>query len=255
MIVSTPWERGPGRRTWDWLFGPTTEYLPSSGPNGPVRVRSVTLDMDTVVEIAALLKEWSGADPIYTLVRGGVYGDREVTESELSSLPAEDRVRLVVRVSRSDIQPALNGLVTFHNNPMVNVDSVEARDKIVAKLLHNPARANWRLVARLLPLALPLALIGFWVWFEALQAMPLPAHALGWLALLGLFVTAIRSVYKRRNDTILGPGHRIRMESRAQTIARRADEKKNLKVAFITAIITAPVTVAATLFVTLLTGD
>lgn len=36
------------------------------------------------------------------------------------------------------------------------------------------------------------------------------------------FYTTARTIYRHRNTTILGPGHRIRMESRAQTIARRA---------------------------------
>jgi len=255
MIVSTPWVRGPGRRTWDWLFGPTVEYLPPVRDDSPARVRSVTLDMDTVVEIGAMLKEWAVAEPTYVLRGGGAYADREVTEAELPSLAAEDRVRLVVQAVGSDPATPRLGSVSFNNNPTVSVPATVVRDRIIAKLLHNPARVNWRLVRRLLPLVLPTALVGLWVWFEAVQPMPLPAHALGWLAAVATFATAIRAIYRRRNETILGPGHRIRMESRAQTAARRADEKKDLKVAFITAIITAPITVAATLFVTLLTGD
>lgn len=259
MITDSPWARGPGKRTWDWLFGPTTQYYPrGDGADGPVRVRSVTLDMDTVIEIGAMLKEWAGAEPAYSVTRtGSAYSERPIPEDELHRLPVEDRATLIVRVHRQfpGDEPPLSGSVTFHGNPTVNVGSAEVRDRIVAKLLRNPPRIKWRLVARLLPLLLPTVLIGLWAWVEAVQPMPFPGHAVGWVAFGSLFYKTARTIYRRRNATLIGPGHRIRMESRAQTIARRADEKKNLKVAFITAVITAPIAVGTTLLVTLLTRD
>ncbi len=233
---------------WNWLYGPKVERFPSQGPDGAVRVRSVVLDMDTVVEIGAILKEWVGGDdePTFTINGGGLYGDRDVAESELNSLSAEDRARLVVRVNRSDLIPPRAGLVTFHSNPVVTVTSAEVRDKIVEKLLHNRPRAKVGLVKRLVPLLLPLLLIGLWIWLEAVQPMPAPAHAIGWVLLLGLLVAVVRPLYVRRQEIPIGPGHRIRMESRAQTVARRADEKKNVKVAAITTIVTVPLTIVLT---------
>lgn len=231
---------------WNWLYGPKVERFPGQ-PDGPVRVRSVVVDMDTVIEIGAILKQWSGgADPRFTLDGGGLYGNRDVPEAELNALPAEDRVRLTVSVNRPDLIPPMSGSVTFHSNPTVNVSSPEVRDTIVEKLHHNRPRIKWKLVARLVPLALPLALIVLWIWLEAVQPMPAPAHALGWVLITGVLIAVARPIYKRRRDTILGPGHRIRMESRAQTVARRADEKKNVKVAAITTLITVPLTIVLT---------
>jgi hypothetical protein len=232
---------------WNWLYGPKVERFPGHGPDGPVRVRSVVLDMDTVVEIGAILKQWSGGtDPTFTLDGGGLYGNRDVPESDLSSLPAEDRARLVVTVNRPDLIPPLSGLVTFHNNPTVSVPSAEVRNKIVDKLHHNRPRVKWQLVGRLLPLGLPLTLAVLWIWLESVQTMPAPAHALGWVLLAAVLAAVVRPIYNRRRETILGPGHRIRMESRAQTVARRADEKKNVKVAAITTLITVPLTIVLT---------
>ncbi|MDM7886555.1 hypothetical protein QUG92_15700 [Curtobacterium sp. RHCKG23] len=230
----------------NWLYGPKVERFPRQGPDGSVRVRSVVLDMDTVIEIGAILKRWSGGtDPTFTLVSGGEYGDRTVAESDLNALPAEDRARLMVRVIGQE-EASMDGLVTFHSNPMVSVPSATVRDKIVEKLLNNRPRIKWALVTRLVPLALPLALVGLWIWLEVVQAMPAPAHAIGWVFLAGLFVAVAKPIYARRRTTVLGPGHRIRMESRAQTIARRADEKKNVKVAAITTVVTVPITIVLT---------
>lgn len=231
---------------WNWLYGPKVERFPRQGPEGPVRVRSVVLDMDTVIEIGAMLKRWSGGiDPTFTLVGGGEYGDRTVAESDLNSLPAEDRARLMVRVIGQGDAP-LDGFVTFHSNPVVNVPSETVRDKIVEKLLNNRPRVKRALVTRLIPLLLPLALTGLWIWLEVVQPMPAPAHAIGWVVLAGLLVAIAKPIYARRRTTVLGPGHRIRMESRAQTIARRADEKKNVKVAAITTLVTVPLTIVLT---------
>jgi hypothetical protein len=58
----------------------------------------------------------------------------------------------------------------------------------------------------------------------------------------GVLIAVGRPTYKHRRDTIIGPRHRIRMESRALTFARRADEKENVKVAAITV----PLTVVLT---------
>jgi hypothetical protein len=232
---------------WNWLYGPKVERFPNTGPDGPVRIRSVVLDMDTVVEIGAVLKEWAGGtEPRYTVNGGSAYGDRDVSEAELDSLAAEDRARLIVTVNSPNLTPPQNGLVTFHSNPTVNVPSQVVRDKIVEKLQHNRPRVKWRLVTRLFPLVLPLVLAALWIWLEAVQPMPAPAHALGWVLIAAAFVAVARPIYDGRRNTILGPGHRIRMESRAQTIARRADEKKNVKVAAITTLVTVPLTIILT---------
>jgi hypothetical protein len=230
---------------WNWLYGPKVDRFPGQ-PDGSVRVRSVVLDMDTVVEIGAILKQWAGADPRFTLDGHGQYGNREVSQAELNSLPAEDRARLTVSVNRPDVLPPIGGSVTFHANPRVVVSVPEVRDAIVEKLHNNPPRIKWKLVARLVPLVLPLVLTALWIWLEAVQPMPAPAHALGWVLIAGVLIAVARPIYKRRRDTILGPGHRIRMESRAQTVARRADEKKNVKVAAITTVVTVPLTIVLT---------
>jgi hypothetical protein len=230
---------------WNWLYGPKVERF-SREPDGPVRVRSVVLDMDTVIEIGAILKQWASTDPKFIVDGGGHYTNGEVPVTELNSLAAEDRVRLTVSVNRPDLIPPVSGTVTFHGNPTVNVTSPEVRDKIVEKLHNNRPRIKWKLVARLVPLILPLALAALWIWLEAVQPMPVPAHALGWVLIAGLLVAVVRPIYDRRRDTILGPGHRIRMESRAQTVARRADEKKNVKVAAITTLVTVPLTIVLT---------
>lgn len=232
---------------WNWLYGPKVEHFPNTGPDGPVRIRSVVLDMDTVTEIGSILKEWAGGrEPTYTLIGGSAYGDRDVPEAELNSLAAEDRARLIVTVNSPNLTPPQNGLATFHSNPTVNVPSQVVRDKIVEKLHQNRPRIKWRLVARLFPLVLPLVLAALWIWLEAVQPMPAPAHALGWVLIAGVVVAVVRPIYNGRRNMIVGPGHRIRMESRAQTIARRADEKKNVKVAAITTIVTVPLTIVLT---------
>lgn len=202
--------------------------------------------MDTVIEIGAILRQWASTEPTYVVDGGSQYLNGEVPVAELNSLAAEDRRRMTVSVQRSDLIPPTSGVVTFNSNPMINVTSPEVRDKIVEKLLQNRPRVKWRLVGRLVPLALPLALTALWIWLEAVQPMPAPAHALGWLLIAGLLVAVVRPIYARRRDTILGPGHRIRMESRAQTVARRADEKKNVKVAAITTLVTVPLTIVLT---------
>ena len=230
---------------WNWLYGPKVERFPGQ-PDGPVRVRSVVLDMDTVVEVGAILKQWAGVDPRFIVEGSWQYTNGEVPVAELNSLAAEDRLRLTVSVNRPDMSPPLSGSVTFHSNPMVVVSSPEVRDRIVEKLHHNRPRIKWKLVVRLVPLALPLVLTALWIWLEAVQPMPAPAHALGWVLLAGVLMAVARPIYRRRRDTILGPGHRIRMESRAQTVARRADEKKNVKVAAITTLITVPLTIVLT---------
>lgn len=227
---------------WNWLYGPTIQRFHGQ-PDGPVRVRSVVLDMDTVIEIGAILKQWASTEPRFVVDGGGQYLNGEVPVAELNSLAAEDRARLTVSVTRPD---GITGVVTFHSNPIVNVTSPEVRDKIVEKLLNNRPRVKWKLVARLVPLVLPLTLATLWIWLEAVQPMPAPAHALGWVLIAGVLIAVARPMYTRRGDTIIGPGHRIRMESRAQTVARRADERKNVKVATITTLVTVPLTIVLT---------
>jgi hypothetical protein len=141
---------------WNWLYGSKVERFPGQ-EDGPVRVRSVVLDMDTVLEIGAILKNWAGADPVFVVSGSGQYANGEVPATKLNSLAAEDRTRLIVSVHRNDLIPPAAGSVTFHNNPTVNVSSHEVRDLIVEKLLNNRPRIKWKLVARLIPLVLPLA--------------------------------------------------------------------------------------------------
>lgn len=247
----------------DWLYGPKIE-LQDAHFTDVLYTRSLTLDMDTVIELAETLdRNVPGEKAAYFEVTrppttpGPNWVVRGVERGELRALSALDRTRLTLRknIVEEDVSLSLGDvMVNFsQNEPTVYAPARfhPVREQLVEILLANGApRVQWRRVALRAPYLPVVILAALFVWLELTTTLPAPVHALGWVALVTLAVHAETRVQAAARLAIRRPGHRIRMESRADTAARRADERKNLKVA----LITAPVTLVVGAAVAVLSG-
>lgn len=223
---------------------------------GVTRMRGLVLDLDTVLEVATLFDRRFGGRAIFYVKTPN--GERTVSRENLTSLGAVDRgtLRLVSEVDETPTATTSVSVDFYAHEPpgiFLHTDvwadfAAQVADFMVAR--GTPRIAWWRLVP-LAPMALALGLVASWIAAEATTPMNAALHVFGWLLIasaLTLSVIGYRALMKLTAGR--QPGHRIRMESRAETAARRADEKKNLKVAAITA----PITLAGGVLLAALLG-
>jgi hypothetical protein len=219
------------------------------------------LDLETVLETADIMEHWF-AEPVAFRTEkllAGVGYDRTLTRDDLAALAPSDRRRLVMATGRHTDVPPTSATVSFNGSAtgvtVVYGDTTIVFEEITNHLLANGRpRVEWARLRRY-PVALVLpAVAACWLWTELSAPMPLPAHILGWILFAILFAVSLRPFARYFAKPFRPPGHLIRMESRAQTFARRADGRRDLKVGLVTTAIAAPLSVIGTLLATWLTG-
>lgn len=228
----------------DWIFGPET----TTHGFGTTRLRSLVLDVDTLLDAQTLLNYKMPRSPLGARFSvqpeiGSTDMSRDISGDDVRSLGQYERRRLILSISQEDADGGTDQVIVYFGtaNPSVFADKEvsAARDAVVRLLLgEGRPRVIWSNFARLLPLLPALGLAGLFAWAEATTHMVLAVHALGWFVVLLAGIYGVRRLIVLRRSPMAAPGHFIRPESRADTAARRADEKKNLKVALITAPIT-----------------
>ena len=235
--------KGTASSRWDWLFGPAlvrSEGHIDSIDHRPVKIRSVELDIETVLEVVELLnREFEGEPTIIRLERSTTDGLawRDITAEEVLTLNLLERQRIHLHKhagSESLMNPQAD--VSFVTGaPTVTVDpfSLKVRAEIIEMVLANgQARPLWRPLGRKAVAALPAVVLGgLFAWTATDQDLALAPSLLGVAAVIFVAALCIRLAPQVHPYAEKSPGHRIREESRERTQARRADGKRDRKLA------------------------
>jgi len=235
---------------FDWLLGPKRVRDVATES---VTLRSYTIDTDTFLDIAAALdRDLDG--PAASVILDMPLAPVTIAPVDVPGLSPADRRRVYLNKQGTVGGHAAGGIgLAFYPGAvsvMCSGPFTAERDTIVQIIEDNGTpRIPWKLQLRLLPKAATALVIAAWVWAELSTPLHLALHVFGWL-LVALAVTAIALYARSKPVTNYAPGHLIRMESRADTAARRADVRKDLRVAGITA----PITLAGGFVLALLLG-
>jgi hypothetical protein len=227
----------------DLVYGPR---IAEGGWDGAmlntVFYRALTLDMESLVECAVLLDRRYGPSAFYIQ---DAHGEREIPREELHRLAAADRRRLRLISVQNGEYGAGAFDVTFYDKQVPGIYSAEPYGALRLEVAQHfldrgVARVNWWRVSRFLTFMPFVLLLTSWIVATSTASLSAAVAVFGWVIVASAFVFGVIGYRSLRPWLRRSPGHLIRMESRADTAARRADEKKNLKVA----LITAPVTLA-----------
>lgn len=266
MLRSSATARGEGLchdREMDmtWLYGPRVR--PDLGGQ-PIWVRPSTIDIETVAELADLIESRVPDATVHIYVTDQLQTrQREIPRAILATLDAGDRRFLRLEAHH----PAQNGFVSIllRADQTLNIyigalpneaEAFEAGRALAAELAEKIANNGtpilvWRRPLIHLPWVAFSALAVAWILTEFTTPIPVPLHFAGWIVMA--FAGYVAHLAKREQRSGLlnrQEGIRIRLESRTDTAARRADERTNIKVAVITALISIPTTVLITLIST-----
>ncbi|REC98342.1 hypothetical protein DEU35_1442 [Microbacterium sp. AG157] len=232
----------------DLLYGP---------PRDQFSIRPTIVDMDTVRELVARAKTLIDAEHLpdhgpatvsYIKRSMNIIGRGETVQAEdLDALSAYDRNTLHITVERAAVTAVMsfsNGLGHAISASKEGIgDWYELRRELEDIILTN-GQPVWRPLrfAPLLPVVGAVLFVAIWGWLLLVTPLPLPGMLLGWIA-SGVVVTMLgRWSYRlAQRERIRQSRHRIRMETRAETHARRIDAKANLKVGVTTAALALPI--------------
>lgn len=236
--------------------------------------RAVAIDLDTYRDAAHTAARELGkvagvtkTDIVYEVTSPGPYqGSRVVAESELDSLSGVDRNRLVAYVSaaREDgwalahltIWAVLGSaaMISTGAEPNISLDQRALRFRVLHVLLdEGRPRVDVHKLRRL-SLFIPLAgLIAGAVWLVVSSSLPIAAY-IALAALLAFVATFTVSHYRRlsREEIERSVGCLVIMENRAKTASRRADHKRDRRVAYITGAVSLVVGIAVGIFLAVL---
>lgn len=226
---------------FDWLFGPKG-------------TRSYRLDLDTVRELGEAVKEAYPDMVIDYWVTSAPGVVRHVNADQLAGLSEADLSRLTL--DARVVMP--EGQVYF--GPLVNISLARAwsgsqvmaapaadgaqhtDDALLARInqiLSDSSRplVRWRRLprARALVFWLPfVALLAGWLWLELTSPLPIPVHVIGWAIVVIAFLV-IRPLYQSRRYSASAPppmnGHIVLSETRHDTAVRRADHRRDIRIA------------------------
>lgn len=271
---------------FDWLYGPRR---PDASPAAGIVLRNLTLDIDTLFDLAAEIpnrilasgvlaekidyEDGRGVMPLEfeTEVVYSLRG-RPLSEDEVRALGTPDRnqLHLSVQVNRLADIGADNAWLSIRNAKVEldcptativgtgilgygqNMDDIvpDAVEYLYANGAVRVDNRALRWMAYLLPVIVGL---GAWVWLALSAAVPIALHVL----LLALLAFAGVNAYqqarggiRKMHGTALSRSIRFRGESRKETQQRRVDTHQNIKVA----ILTAPIAILVGVLATLMTG-
>jgi hypothetical protein len=216
-----------------------------------VRIHSLVLDIDTVLDVADYLKsQFPDAIETFSISREGPVNT--VPREALRTISEADRRRLTLSVHSSTMG---GGFVTFVSGvePTVNVYPNEDTLEAVIRILQDSgkARIEWTRLYKWLPWVLYALLAAAWVWLVSSTPLPVAGVILGFLVVAFLAVVA-QQVFAAIQSRWAGNfrGHLIRNESRLETYARRASSHRDLRVSAISVV----ATIVAGVVVAYLTG-
>lgn len=222
----------------DWLYGPRTA---KQDAYGSVTLRSLVLDVDTLLDVQATMNRRMPRSALGARFTVSPEPDvpaagRDVTPDELRAMGQYERRRLTLAITEEDEDGGTHQIIaSFHSGtPSVYADRPfwPARDEIARHLLaEGHPRVVWSNLVRLLPLLPGLVLVGLFIWAEATTHMVPAIHFLGWFVVLLAGVYGVRALVVSGRQPTAPIGHVIRPESRSDTAARRADTKRDFKVA------------------------
>jgi hypothetical protein len=223
----------------NWLYGPRTR----EDPHGYVYLRSLRLDVDTLLDAKDLLNRrlpGSAVGARFELAPDDPSSgrmSRDIPPEDLAGLGQYERRRLTLQIQEDNdnAQPS-QVIVSFRTGyPSIwaDVAHYSTRDEVARLLLGEgqPLVVRGRL-ARLATLFPTMLLAGLFIWAEATAHMQPAFHALGWAVVTLVGFYGVRQYLRESRQEPKVPGHLIRPESRADTAARRADTRRDLKVGF-----------------------
>lgn len=243
----------------DWLYEPRLRES-MVAMNGMRSLRNLTLDVETLADLADEIKShvnlYYGADPLYPINVTYAIRRGELSREQAEQLHATDKRQLVTTYEWETLpdqhgQQQKFSLVLISEDARIatGVDRPEQLIAHVADFLYRVGeqKPNWLGIRWMLALIPALLILAAYIWFAA-TAPTVGAIAFGATVVLaawvGTIIWARRLFLARPRRTTIS----YRGESRAQTNQRRADERKNLKVA----LITAPISIVAGVLIALI---
>lgn len=255
-----------GSMEMNWLYGPKTRVAP--GNPQPIYVRPVTIDIETVEEIAQLIELRIPESEVEIHLTGPMWtNDRIIPRAELSNLDWYDRrnLRLTARhnptgmtFTQLNLQPDTE--LQFFVDHVPGDDPAGAANSLMREVAEKIANNGtpifrWSRITRLLPYTALAILVVAWVITETTITMPISLHIAGWLVIaFAGFVAHTAATQAASRFATNVPGIRIRFESRIRTAERRADNRSNIKVSAIAALITAVISIPTTAVLTFLSS-
>ncbi|RDV44587.1 hypothetical protein DOE76_12600 [Leifsonia sp. ku-ls] len=225
---------------------------------GPLYMRALVLDVEALPELASLFEEhletygftapdggWKREYFTRQLIGGML---RTVPEDELADQSASVKSELSLFI-RVDGGGGVSASFDSSARPSISVslprpnmtDAIIKIQEAAAEHLYasGTPRVQWSRLASWLPMVPWAALAASAVWLQASAPPTVAGSLFVWLTTAFAFGGAVAlSLHLKRVRRDRWAGHRIRLESRKETYARRADTHKNIKVALITAPIT-----------------
>lgn len=235
--------KGTASSRWDWLFGPAivrSEGQIDTIDHRPVKIRSVELDIATVLEAVELLNREFEREPTIIRLERSTTDDlawRDITAEEVLTLNLPERQRIHLH-KYAGSEPMMNpqaDLSLATGAPTVTVDPISLNlhaEVIMVVLANGHARPLWRPLGRKAVAALPAVVLGgIFAWTAADQELALAPSLLGVAALIFIAALCIRCAPQVHPYAEKAPGHHIREESRERTQARRDDGNRDRKLA------------------------
>lgn len=239
--------------TLDWLFGPRMTVDPRFAV--PERTsfifRPVVLDVEDVVDLAGYARSVLIASGVSDASISYVLPHEAVNAQQLLALNPVDRERIEIHVianrGEATVYASYAIIISLDrrgSNVVVNAQSqhgvvnIAEQERIAGAVITwilkaGSARVRWSLLAWTLPFLPMIAMILAYIW-AAIARLSAPAHvfALATIAATAsAAVWAARVIYRRATQSV--PGTRIRVESRAETYRRRADHRRDWRVAIL----------------------
>jgi hypothetical protein len=243
---------------YDWLYGPEiTESFDGFD------TRALELDLDTVLEAAAMAStSVTAAAGNSTMVHTKylVYSktSRDVDESDLRTLAAEDKQRISVQIAAASGIPNIR--INLGSTPGIPTVSTEGMDRLLARSVADylidkgRPRIAWRRVASFAPLAVAFIVAGLWfMWMLSNGGALLGPYGSALTGILvGVAVGALiaLALWTRRLAAGERPPHRVLDHSRERVSLDRANTRRDVKVA----VFSSPIPLAAGFLLAVLTN-
>jgi hypothetical protein len=242
----------------DLIYGPASIEVPGGHEYGARRIRGRAVDLEALQEAIDL--SLGGVDGASVSIQEVRSTARFLKREELADLGPIDRQNLMISVSRPEGSPhpyphGLAVSIVLQQGQRTTVRAVTPaypqrvdehfRDQVIRTLVQDGTNiVPWKQLARHLVILPVLLMLLCWLNILGSTELTPAAVILGWTTLT--VVTAgsvVADLYLAHRYAKDWPGVLLRQESRAKTASDRANHKRDVRVALITAAVTAVLSV------------
>lgn len=242
------------RMAWDWLFGPRDVRSETD------HIRGLVLDIETLPELASEVHHWienhttqlREREQVIEYFRKYEYTGRTVDVEEIPKLHDVDRNALAVEtgatfasvsqvVGSANFAPA-GGITVFFRSDRSSINITGSQVDLPLADLHTTVveflyrkgvqRVDWRRVFALVRFVPAVAALVSWLWLALTVTLPLAVHVFMLAVVVTLVIVGVQWYRDAMRRVKYTPVRTIyRGESREKTWARRADRRRDIRVA------------------------